>query len=1261
MKNHRQMKKTLFKFLMLFGMLVFAHGIQAQNTVRGTVNDPAEGEGLIGANILIKGTSIGTTTDIDGNFTLTSAEPLPWTLEVSYTGYSTQEVVVATNNSSITVDLAEGVIFGDDIVISASRKREKVQEAPASISVVGTRQLETSANTDPTRNLVNTPGVSITQQSAGRINIEMRAGVGLFGTSAFPIMDYRSLVGPGIGTFQSDGSGINNVDLARVEVVRGPASALYGPGVTSGVVHFITKSPIDEPCTTVQAAYGNMNTVNAAIRHAGANDEGTFGYKIVGNFNRGDEFTLDGSEGTTDGVGVFTRQVDKFLPFVNEPNTEAGFISGAGTEIFSQQDLRDDGTLLEDGTWNLMQNFYENKSLSGHLEFRPADDLNVTVSGGYNNASAVFYNDLGEGRAYANEFWGQARMQKGGLFAQVFYVDNDGGPDDNPTFLYQTGNNAGIARKQLEGQVQYNFQTPSLLDADWTVGIDYRQAITDTGRRTYGREEDNDDYGIIGGYAQGKFALGKKLDLLLAARYDSFNFLDDSFLSPRVAFVFKPSPKHTFRATFNRAGAPPTGIQMAIDFPVNVPVPGVFDIWLAGMNNQHTFPDNPNIEFLNQSVVAQGIAAALGDPSLLPTLLALGDALPDQLPAGTLGVDGLSNAFVHGVATQSILAALAADPNTAPFVDPVSAYLQSVTPGGNVGTFFGVNLFEANAPLNQLIDTNGPEISVNNTYELGYKGLIGNKLGVMVDLYHVQRTGFDDFTAIAPLISLVGQDLTALNGVATDFGAWLVSIGVPAAQATQLAGAYGQVANLVPNYYNTGTVETSQMPQNDGIMHVAAGYRIFPDAKLSYTGVDLGLEYYFTDDLSGWFNYSYISQNEFSGEELGVDADSPLAVSLNTAKNKFRAGLILAPQTGFRGSLSFQHDDSFLANTGQYAGQTDERNLLDASIGYKFDNGLAIDLSGNNIFDNKYRAFPNMPQIGRLVRAKVTYTFGCKNANPSLAGVTGNKDMDSDGDGIKDSKDKCPNIAGVRKYKGCPMSDADMAAKAAEEARLAAEAKTRMEMEAKARAEEESRLAKIAADKAAAEAKERAEAEAKMAAEAAAKAAADAAAKAAADAKAAAASTEHSHPGIGTHSHANSGAHTHVGAAGGTTTANTTRDSEVAAVFDGALTGIQFNTGQNTFTSSSYNVMAQVVNVMNRYPNMKVTIEGHTDSVGSREPNRALSQRRADAVKAYLISKGISSSRLTAIGYGEARPIADNMTNEGRSQNRRVAFVPSYN
>ena len=974
-----------FQLLLILGFMLVSSAIIAQTTIRGNVTDDT-GEALIGANVIVKGsTSDGDITDENGNYTVTTSESLPLTLVFSYTGFSAQEIEV-TSNAPLNVILVEGIL-SDEIVISASRKAEKIQDAPASISVVGARQLATSANTDATRNLINTPGVSISQVSAGRINIEMRASVGLFGTSVFPIMDYRSLVGPGIGTFQSDGAGINNIDLARIEVVRGPASALYGPGVTSGVVHFITKNPIDFPGTTVQVGYGNLNTLNTAIRHAGRNDSKTFGYKITANYNRGDEFTLDGSEGTFAADGVtFTKQIDKFKNNVINPNIEAGFMNlGAqGQELISQQDLFKDASVIEnaDGTLdtNYMQNFYENASFAGHLEFRPQDDLTVNLSGGYNFASAVFYNDLGEGLANAGEVWTQARVQKGGLFAQVFYVNNNGGKDSRPTHLYQTGANAGIARQQLEGQVQYNFQSPKLLNADWTVGLDYRQAITDTGNRTYGTQEDEDDYKIFGGYAQGKFELDKKLDMIVAGRFDTFGFLDENFISPRLAFVYKPTPAHTFRATFNRAGAPPSGLQMNIDFPVNAPIPGVFDIWLAGMNRQHIFGDNPNIEFVNQTYVANGIYLALdptgANPALLQTLIGLGDALPDELPAGQLGVNGLSNAFVHGVATGSVIPQIAAiNPALA---DAAAMYLASVTPAGNAGTFYGVNLLEGNTPLNQLIDTNKPTISTNNTYEIGYKGLINNKLGVMVDIYHIQRKGFSDFTAIAPLVSLVGQDLTPLNDVAAGFGAWLVGAGVDPVTAGALAQGYGQVANLVPNYYGTGTVESDIMPDGDGIMHVAAGYRIFPDAKLSYTGMDIGLQYYITDDLSAWGNYSYVSKTEFKGEDLGEPADSPLSFYLNSPKNKFRLGLNLSPATGFRGSISFQHDDSFFANTGEFGGDTDVKNLVDMSVGYMMSNGLSIDASGNNIFNNKYRAFPNMPEIGAMYRLKLTYTFGDK-------------------------------------------------------------------------------------------------------------------------------------------------------------------------------------------------------------------------------------------------------------------------------------------
>jgi len=490
------MRRIIYKLLCNLTLVLLSVAVYAQTTVNGTIKD--QFGPLPGANVAISGTTSGTSTDVNGNFSLTSNEPLPWKLVVTYVGYENQ-IVDVTDASRLNVELKEtGVLIGENVVISASRKREKVQEAPASISVISARKLQTSANAaDPTRNLVNTPGVQIQQQSANRINISMRGGAGLFGTSVFPIMDYRSLVGPGIGTFQTDGAGLSNIDLQRIEVVRGPGSALYGPGVTQGVVHFITKNPIDFPGTTVELMGGELSTFGGAVRHATKVSD-KFGFKINAQHRQGNEFTLDPNDPDD------AAQIAKFT-------TTGIFQPGISPEGYVDPTLPAEPLLTfeeldEDGDGNPMQNDWSNSAVNATLEFRPQDNLGITLSGGLNQASAVFYNEQGEGLAQATEFWGQARVQAGGLFAQVFGVTNDGGSKERPTFLYQTASRTPVGRTQLEGQLQYNFDTKSFLNSNWTAGFDYRFAGQNTENLVYGRNEDDDSYSVIGGYVQGKFS-----------------------------------------------------------------------------------------------------------------------------------------------------------------------------------------------------------------------------------------------------------------------------------------------------------------------------------------------------------------------------------------------------------------------------------------------------------------------------------------------------------------------------------------------------------------------------------------------------------------------------------------------------------------------------------------------------------------------------------------------------------------------------------
>ena len=99
---------------------------------------------------------------------------------------------------------------------------------------------------------------------------------------------------------------------------------------------------------------------------------------------------------------------------------------------------------------------------------------------------------------------------------------------------------------------------------------------------------------------------------------------------------------------------------------------------------------------------------------------------------------------------------------------------------------------------------------------------------------------------------------------------------------------------------------------------------------------------------------------------------------------------------------------------------------------------------------------------------------------------------------------------------------------------------------------------------------------------------------------------------------------------------------------------ILFDTGRASLKTESVSVFVDIIKILNEYPNAKFTVEGHTDSVGGEKTNQALSEKRANSVRDFLVKEGIGADRLTAIGYGEAKPIATNANRAGRAQNRRV-------
>ena len=953
--------------------------VYSQTQISGSVMDAGSMEAIPGVNVIIDGTNIGTVTDFDGNFVINTSQDAPLTLIVSYVGYSAERVDVTSASQNINVMLSAGQNL-EEIIVSASRRAQKVTDAPASVSVISTRQIENSAQVaEPSRILVSVPGVQIQQQTANSMNIEMRAGSGVFGTSTYIMRDNRGLITPAAGTFFSFQQGLSNLDLASVEIVRGAAGVLYGPGVTSGVVHFRSKSPIDYTGNAVSMWGGDLNTFGSEFRIARANDDKTFGWKINARVNSGDDFTYEDEAALAANVGGINS-------IIRQPVI---------TNMAVDPLLSANGDVLYDFTGgNAIFDTYSNFTVDTNLEWRPSDDTNYQVSAGMTNGGGLFFQDLGIGYADGSTYWGQVQATVGNWYAQAFIDHNDGGGTDNPTFLYGTGLRQVAKRTTMEAQIQYNFDMPWLFDSEWTVGYDYRNTDSDSEYTLWGRNEDSDDYITNGIYGQGTLTMSEKVDLVVAGRYDQASFISAGEFAPRAALVYKPSEKTTWRLSYNKALTGPSALQMYIDFPVNVPAPGVLDAWLSGQSTAQRFADPAN-----QVIDLAGI------PIDIP-VSAAGGGLPLAIPYGSVAGASLAGLYAQAPSLQPLLT---------PF------FANYMGPQGGSGILSPYDLFEPTQTTGNRNTRTGRFSSVEN-FELGFSSVIGKKLKISADIYSYVNTGFTNFSAIGDAYALVGSNipgdlgaavaadatayvtgaLTAVTtqtyqGLAAQFGlpfsvvasGALAAQGVPSLEAS-IAGGVAQtlgginsafnmggagfVGQLGPLFGAIGAVESDRVPQGDGITHITTGYITQGDAKRSHFGGDISMDYFANADLRLWANASWLSQNEWIP---GEDNDDDLLNTsyLNAPAWKWRMGMDYTPISGLQFGMSFQHDDKFRSVQGFWNGMVETKNLIDMSVGYRFNPGLRFDISATNLTDNGYKTYPNLPTIRRRVLGKLTFNF----------------------------------------------------------------------------------------------------------------------------------------------------------------------------------------------------------------------------------------------------------------------------------------------
>lgn len=269
-------------FILLLA-LVLSIDCSGQGELKGKVKDNSNGEAVPFVNVLIDGTLTGTTTDFDGEFSLSNVT-FPVTIEYSFVGYEAVKLTYTSAQKKIVVKLKSSAINIDQADVVGDRISDKQKQQPLTVESMDVRAIKEAPSGNFYEGLGNLKGVDLTSASLGFKVINTR---GFNSTS--PVRSLQLINGvdnqsPGLNFSLGNFLGASDLDVKRVDIIAGASSAFYGPGAFNGVINMETKDPFMFPGLSASFKVGERQLGEIAVRWADffTNDQGQhkFGYKI---------------------------------------------------------------------------------------------------------------------------------------------------------------------------------------------------------------------------------------------------------------------------------------------------------------------------------------------------------------------------------------------------------------------------------------------------------------------------------------------------------------------------------------------------------------------------------------------------------------------------------------------------------------------------------------------------------------------------------------------------------------------------------------------------------------------------------------------------------------------------------------------------------------------------------------------------------------------------------------------------------------------
>jgi outer membrane receptor protein involved in Fe transport len=257
------MNKIITKVIFVLCVLLWTgFAANAQSiVVSGIVTDKQTKEPIPGVSVILKGKTVGSSTDQNGKFSFTTTEKPPFTLSVTFVGYNSIEKEITGTTSNLRFELETGAILGQEVVVSASRTPERILESPVTIERMGAAQIREVAAPSFYDAIQNIKGVEMSTQSLTFRSYNTR-GFNANGNTRFnQLIDGMDNQAPGLNFSVGNIVGITELDVDNVELLPGASSALYGAGGISGTLLMTSKDPFKYQGASFQYKTG-INHVN---------------------------------------------------------------------------------------------------------------------------------------------------------------------------------------------------------------------------------------------------------------------------------------------------------------------------------------------------------------------------------------------------------------------------------------------------------------------------------------------------------------------------------------------------------------------------------------------------------------------------------------------------------------------------------------------------------------------------------------------------------------------------------------------------------------------------------------------------------------------------------------------------------------------------------------------------------------------------------------------------------------------------------------